>query len=261
MQHLLQSLRATPLRTTACAVLIGLLLSGAPARAGEFSVSPIRLELDARVKSGAITLRNEDKARLSFQMQAVEWTQDADGKDQYTETRDLIFFPRILSIEPGEKGLVRVGVKAAVVPSEKTYRLFLEQLPPPPAEAGTGSGARLNVLMRFGAPIFVAPLKAQDSAEFTRLELARGALALAVKNTGNRHQMVQGIKLRGDDAQGKEVFALTLADRYLLAGTSKAYSAAIPAEACARMAALTVDLKTDKLTLSQKLDIAHGMCP
>lgn len=232
------------------------------AYAGDFSVNPIRLELGASARSGVITLKNEGPTRLGFQMQGMEWTQDAEGKDQYADSRELIFFPKLITLEPGEESLVRVGVKNAVVPVEKTYRLFIQELPGPSKEAQPeGKSARIGVLIRFGAPIFLAPAKPEDSADITDLAMANGTLSLKVRNTGNRHQLIEGIHVRGRNAGGAEVFSVTLADRYLLAGATKSYSTAIPPAPCANIADLTVELKTDKLGLKRKLDVTRAMCP
>lgn len=231
-----------------------------PAMAGEFSVNPIRLELGAAVRSGVIAVRNDGKVKLSFQLQAVEWTQDAAGKDQYLETNDLVFFPKLMTVEPDQEGVVRVGTRNAVTPVEKTYRLFIEELPGV-AKAAEGAGAQINVLIRFGAPIFVTPLKAQDGLEIEAYSLAKGVLTLSARNTGNRHQLVQGIHLKGSDARGTEIYALTLADRYLLTGTAKSYTASIAAEPCSRLSELVVELKTDKLSVKRKLDVTRAMCP
>ncbi|MDQ3059424.1 MAG: fimbria/pilus periplasmic chaperone [Pseudomonadota bacterium] len=236
------------------------LLASGLASAGEFSVHPIRLELGGALRSGVIGVRNEGKEKLTFQLQAMAWTQDASGKDEYADTSDLIFFPKIMSVEPGEEGLVRVGSKNAVVPTERTYRLFIEELPGV-AKKAEGSGAQINVLIRFGAPVFIKPLTPQDSLDIESLALARGVVTLRAKNTGNGHQMVQGIELKGADAQGNEVYALTLADRYLLAGTTKSYSTTIAADQCAKIATLALDFKTDKLSVTRKLDVTRAMCP
>ena len=83
------------------------------------------------------------------------------------------------------------------------------------------------------------------------MELAKGVLALSVKNTGNRHQVIERIQLTGADAQGKEVFVLALADRYLLAGSTKSYTASIPAEQCGKIAVLRAELKTDKVGIER----------
>jgi fimbrial chaperone protein len=239
-----------------------LMLWAAPVSA-QFAVAPIRLDLGASARSGAIAVRNESQEAITFQMQAMEWTQDAEGKDKYEDSKDLIYFPKIMTVEPGQEGLVRVGLKNALLPHEKAYRVFIEQLPPaqtPEARSGPRGSAQVNVLIRFGAPVFVSPVQPQDSAQFTAMGLAKGVLTLGVKNTGNRHQVVQGIEITGVDAQGQQVYALTLADRYLLAGTGKAYTATIPAAQCTRITGLFVELKTDKLGLKNKLDVSRGMC-
>lgn len=212
------------------------------------------------MRSGVITVKNEGQDKLSFQLDAKEWTQDGAGTDQYADTRDLIFFPKILTVESGQEGLIRVGAKNPVVPSEKTYRLFIEELPGP-AKKSDATGAQVSVLIRFGEPVFVAPLKAQDGLEVESLALTKGTLTFLVRNTGNRHQVVQGIQLKGTDAAGGEVYALTLADRYLLAGTVKPYTAVIAADKCSKLVGLEVEIKSDKASATRKLDVTRAMCP
>lgn len=238
-----------------CALALGC----TPTAAGEFSVNPIRLELGSSARSGSITVRNEGKERLRFQLEAMEWTQDRAGKDQYTQTQDVVFAPKIMSIEAGHEGIVRVGTRTPTVPVEKTFRLFIEELPSPEKSAET-SRAQLSVLVRFGAPIFVGPLRPSDSFELQNLSLRKGAVNFEAKNTGNRHQLIQGIQIKGMDQAGGEVYALTLADRYFLAGTTKQYSAAVPTDKCSGMTLLVVEIKTDKTTTQRKLDVSRAMC-
>lgn len=205
-------------------------------------------------------VRNDSKEKISFQLEAREWTQDASGSDRYTDTADLVFFPKILGVEPGEEGVIRVGAKKPVVPVEKTYRLFIQELPNPNRASTPAVGPQVNLLLRFAAPIFVTPLQASDDADLTGIALEKGVLSLSVKNTGNRHQVLEGIQLKGLGADGHELYALTLADRYLLAGTTKAYTATIPAETCRQLAAMTMELKTDKLSRTRRLDVSRANC-
>lgn len=229
------------------------------ALAGEFTVNPIRLELGAQTRSGVIAVRNEGKDKLVVQMQAVDWTQDAQGADQYTPTQDLVFFPKIATIAPDEEAVIRIGTRQGAPATEKTYRLFIEELPG--GDAPAGKGPRVTVLIRFGAPIFVKPAKPEDGLEVESVQLVRGEFAAVVRNIGNQHQMVQGLQLSGTDARGQEVFALTLADRYLLAGTRKRYATTLTPEQCGRLAQLTLDVKTDKLERQAKLPVTRSMCP
>lgn len=239
--------------------LLGCALAAPPA-AAEFVVSPVRVDLGPASRSAAIKVRNDGKEKIGFQLEAMEWRQDAGGKDQYLPTQELVFFPKIMSVEPGDEGVIRVGAKTPVVETEKTYRLFIQELPGA-AKAPENAAAQVSFLIRFGAPVFVAPVKPQDSLALDNVALAKGTLSLSARNGGNRHQIFQGIHLKGADAAGKEVYALALTDRYLLAGASKAFSADIPAAQCALLASLSVEVKTDKLSTVRKLDVTPSMCP
>src|SRR5512147_2306777 len=55
-----------------------LLLLPVAAKAGDWRVSPIRLDLGRDTKSGAVTVANDSDDRLQVQMKAYEWTQDAE---------------------------------------------------------------------------------------------------------------------------------------------------------------------------------------
>lgn len=235
------------------------LLWAGTALAGEFTVNPTRLDLGASARSGAVTVRNEGKHPLSFQLQAMEWAQDATGKDQYTEARDLIFFPKILTVEPGQEGVVRVGTRTPVVPTEKTYRLFIEELPGNSKDPDK-PGVQITFLIRFGAPVFIAPVQPQDGLQVEGVGLANGELSLSARNTGNRHQIIKGIHLKGSDAAGKEVYSATLADRYLLAGAVKPFKTTIASDQCMTIAALEIEIKTDRLSATRKLDVTRAMC-
>lgn len=239
--------------------LLGCALLGPPA-AGEFVVSPVRVDLGPGSRSAAIRVRNDGREKIGFQLEAMEWRQDARGKDQYLPTQDLVFFPKIMSVEPGDEGVIRVGVKTPAIETEKTYRLFIQELPGA-ARPPENASAQVNFLIRFGAPVFVAPVKPQDELSLEGVKMVKGALSLSARNGGNRHQVFQGVHLKGADAAGKEVYALTLTDRYLLAGASKAFSAEIPASQCALLASLSVEAKTDKLSTVRKLDVTPSMCP
>lgn len=249
------------LKAQTVAVLACIVFGQTPGLAGDFSVNPISLDLGAAAKSGVFIVKNDGTERLSFQLNSVEWTQDAEGKEQYADSWDLIFFPKIMTVEPGKEGVIRVGIKTPVVATEKTYRLFIEELPGVISKEAESGTAKINVLIRFGAPIFVSPVKPQDSLDIENFSLAKGNVTLSAKNTGNRHQVVQGIELRGTDTGGSEVYALTLADRYLLTGTAKSYTTSIPAEQCTKITQLALEFKTDKLNVARKLDVTRAMCP
>lgn len=84
---------------TGIIVLFILLFPLSFACAAEWRVTPVKLYLGKDAKSGAITVTNDGDEKINFQIEAFEWTQDAEGKDKYTETDDIIFFPKIMALE------------------------------------------------------------------------------------------------------------------------------------------------------------------
>lgn len=247
-----------PFKTTTLRRLAGLLFGFVilPAAAANFGVSPIRIELDRGAKSGAITVANDEEGEtLRVQLRLFEWTQDATGKDEYRESDDLLYFPRLMTLEKGEQKLVRVGLRVPVTVQEKTYRLFIEELPAPPA-AGAAAGAQVAIAVRFGVPIFVKPVKEEVQGEIEKISLAKGVLRVGVRNKGNVEFTIKSITASSGEAFSKEVPGW-----YLLAGASREYAIELPEETCNRLKRLDIAVKTDgSLELKGTLEVIASMC-
>jgi len=224
--------------------------------AGEWKVTPIRIELDKNAKSGVVTIVNEGTEKLNVQMKAFEWTQDAEGKDVYTETEDIIFFPKIMTIEKQEERILRAGIKIPAVAKEKTYRLFVEEIPEPKKS----EGVNIAIAIRFGVPIFVKPLKVEAKGEVQKVELSKAVVSAIVKNTGNVHFMINSVSVRGKNDKGEEIFVKDINGWYLLSDVSRIYSAEVPQEICKDVSTIDVQVVTDKLNLSGKADVDKTMC-
>lgn len=227
-----------------------------PAFSGDFRVTPIRLEFDRATKSGVITIVNEGSDKLNVQMKAFEWTQNAEGKDQYTETNDIIFFPRIMSLEKNEEKILRAGIRIPAATKEKTYRLFIEEIPEPKK----AEGVNVAIAIRFGVPIFVKPLKEEAKGEIERIDLSKGVLNVDVKNRGNIHFVIQSIEIKGINIKRESSFSKELSGWYLLSGSSRRHSLSIPQESCKDLAGLDIEVKADRFVLSGKLDVDQAMC-
>lgn len=224
--------------------------------AAEWRVSPIRLELGSDAKSGVISVINESTGRFQVQMKAFRWEQDAEGKDQYTESNDIIFFPKLMIFDKPEERILRAGIKMPAGTKEKTYRLFIEEIPEPKKSETTS----IAVAIRFGVPIFVKPVKEEAKGEITRLELSKGECRVTAKNTGNVHFIINAVNIKGKNLKGEEAFAKKLDGWYLLNGASRVYTTAIPREACSKTAKLDVEITTDHFILHGKLDVDKSMC-
>jgi fimbrial chaperone protein len=224
--------------------------------AGDWRVSPIRLEFDRQAKSGALTVINESKEKLHVQMRAFDWTEDAEGKDQYAESAEVVFFPKMMVLEKGEERIVRTGIRVPAAGREKTYRLFIEEIPEPKK----GEGTNVTIAIRFGVPIFVKPLKEESKGLLENVKLDQGTFRATVKNVGNEHFVIHSVAVKGKNRGGEEVFSMEIAGWYLLSGASRVYQTPVPAEICEKMARLEIGVKTDKFSLDQQLDVDTHMC-
>jgi len=242
-------------RSSASAFLFLLLLPLA-APAGDWRVSPIRLDLGRDAKSGAVTVANDADERLQVQMKAYEWTQDAEGKDRYEETGEILFFPRLMILERKEEKILRAGIRVPAAAKEKAYRLFIEEIPGP----RKAEGVNVAVAIRFGVPIFVKPLKEEARGEVGAMTMSAGALLVPLTNTGNVHFVVQSVLVRGRNGAGEEIFSRELSGWYLLAGVSRGYATTVPGGSCGNLAVIETEVKTDKLPLRGRLVVDRSMC-
>lgn len=225
----------------------------APALAGQFGVSPIRIDLDRGAKSGAITVSNDEEAEpLRAQLRLFEWTQDANGKDNYQLNEDLLYFPRLMNLEKGEQKLVRVGLRMPALEREKTYRLFIEELPAPPLPGS----ARVAIAVRFGVPIFVKPAQEDVRGDIDKLSMEKGILSVGVRNRGNTHFTITSITAASGEAFSKEVSGW-----YLLTGAAREHSIELPTQVCAKLKQIEVTVKAEPaLELKRTLSVDASMC-
>jgi fimbrial chaperone protein len=235
--------------------LAAALFAGAlhPADATEFSVSPIRVELKPGAMSETITVTNYANAKLRLSMKLVEWTQDAAGNDVYKESSDLVYFPRQMDMEPNAKRLIRLGAKAPASTVERTYRLWVEE---EPETAGGDARAQVSFYFKFGVPVFLPPPGAKAQPEVMEPTLAKGKLAIVVKNPGNRHFRLTKLTISDEAGFQKEVSGW-----YSLAGTERTYTADIPRDVCRKARAFNVLVEGEEgLRFDRKLHVDPAGC-
>jgi fimbrial chaperone protein len=246
-----------------CRVLPALLasmLAAVPlARAGEFSVNPLRVALDQRNKAAEVVIRNDDATPLRMQVQAMGWSQDDAGRDRYEPAEGLLYFPRVLEIPPGESRTVRVGVRAAPVTREEAYRLFLEEMPLPNAPAAA-SGASLRVFLRVGVAVFVGPASRSTAVETDEPGVQRGTVQWSVRNTGSVHVRADRFELAGYASDGTRLFGHEIPERYVLAGVTKTVRHDLGAETCARLVRVEATLQAEGVEARRSVDVAPRSC-
>jgi len=89
------------------------------------------MDLGGNVKSGAFSVINNGKEKIDFQVSVKEWTQDEKGKDVYTDTNDIVFFPKVMSVDANSQRAIRIGFKAPLGLKEKLIAFSSKKSPHP----------------------------------------------------------------------------------------------------------------------------------
>ncbi len=243
--------------TVGVCVAAAMTLAARPAAAATFSVNPTQIFLSRQAPSTLLTLRNDSTEVVRFQMSAFAWDQSTAGDIELAPTSDVIFFPALVTLNPKEERKIRVGSTAATAATEKTYRIFVEELPPPattPAEAG------VRVLTKMGVPIFVRPIKETATATLQDLGAENGVLHFDVSNTGSVHFVPQAMKVRGVAAAGREAFQQNVSAWYVLAGGHRRFEVPLTAPDCAQIESLVVEFGFGASNLTETLPTPGGVC-
>jgi fimbrial chaperone protein len=193
-------------------------LSPAPAFAGSFSVSPLRVELSAGAATGALTIRNRASEPVVVQAEALLWEQQ-DGEDRLTPTRDLLVSPAVFTLAGEGSQLLRVALRRAPDAGRQlSYRLLLTEVP---AQSGEGSSG-LSVALRLSLPVFIAPASgsAEPDIEWS-LARAGDGMTLTARNAGNAHARVLSFTAAVEDGPGEALDQRVAA--YILPGQARSW--------------------------------------
>lgn len=189
--------------------------------AAGFSVSPIKVDLSADKKVVSLKVHNNSSEPTAVQTELMDWSQQ-EGKDLHQAvTRDLLVSPPIFTIAPGDTQIIRVGLRRpSDMQQELSYRLFLQELPPPIPDKFQG----LRVVMRVSLPVFVAPAKIQTNADlkWKIRQSNTGDLILHAENQGNGHAKVTELRLKLPN--GREL--VQRGNFYILPGSQREWSIA-----------------------------------
>jgi fimbrial chaperone protein len=229
-----------------------------PVAAADFTVNPIQIFLSTQNPSAILTVQNTSTEPLRFQLNAFGWAQDDAGQMVLTPTTEVIFFPRLLSLVPGEQRIVRIGASVPPGPVERTYRIFVEELPP--AFTQSAPAGQVRVLARMGIPIFIEPRIGRAELRLAPPTIATGRVVFELRNAGTRHAIPQEIRVRGLGPAGDALWAREPDSWYILAGDRRVYEVPLSREDCARTKTIAIEVKAGEQVLAERLDVAAAAC-
>ena len=226
--------------------------------AADFTISPVRVFIASGKKADVVTIKNNSDENLTVQISSFLWEQDAEAKDVLTPTEEVVLFPRIFTVKGREERILRLGIKYPATDVEKTYRIFIEEVPEP--QEKQPEGAYLRTLMKVGVPVFVSPAKVKAEAIVDAKSLKNGILSFSIKNNGNVHELVKTARVEGFDAKDNAVFTKDLAGWYVHRGKAKPFSTEIPKDVCASVKTIKIKIDTDRTAISDRMDVIPDMC-
>lgn len=224
--------------------------------AGSFRAVPIKIFFDGKTKTAAIEVINDGQENLTIQIEVSKWDQDNEGNDVYEPTRDLIFFPKILNLAPGEEKIIRLGYEGKRdAKAEGTYRLFLHELP-----VSKPGEVEVKIAIKMGLPVFIKPAKDVQITTIEGTDMSEGILNVRLINSGNSHYITNRITARGIGKTGEEVFSKELTGWYVLAGRKRTYSIEIPGSECRMSERIDIEVLGDKSLLKDTHTVTRDMC-
>jgi len=176
----------------------------------------VRVTLSDSQKIGSLSVRNDGAEPVTMQMEVLSWSQ-REGNAVFAATRELLANPPIFTIPAGSSQLVRVGLRRAPdAQRELTYRVILQELPPPPNPDLTGA----RMTLRISLPVFVSPeIEAKPVLLWQAVRTSQGALKISLSNNGNGHIQIKNFKLSLLDSA--QPWVTLQSSDYVLAGQSR----------------------------------------
>lgn len=214
------------------------------AHATTLKIYPVLIQLDGKTPVQTMTIENSSDALARMQVRVVAWRQD-DGRDLFEDTRDILANPPLFEVAAGAQQIARFGLRTTAGTTEKSYRIFLEEIP---TERPLAPG-EVRTLLRVSIPIFVPAPGAQPLLDWQLSGAGDRQVAVTVRNSGGAHIHLNRIDIRRADGS-----ALTTRQEsiYILPGATRNLLLDTPAMVRAGEK-LTLDATSDTQRLSVNL--------
>ncbi len=208
------------------ALALGCAVATPWAKAGQFSVSPVRIFMAPQDRAVAVTLVNEGDSELVMQSDVYLWRQKPGGEDDLQMSEDLFLSPPIVKLAPKAKQVVRLAmVKPPKAGPQQTYRLLVREVP---EALKSEKDLKVQIALAFSLPVFITPPGAQREVACTLARAGAAEAKVSCANSGTAYAQIREMLL--SSASGERLAARDIGG-YILPGITREYElkAATPA--------------------------------
>lgn len=217
------------------------------AGAQSLAVLPVNILLPPGESATSLSVTNHGNDSTSIQIRVFAWDQK-DGSDQLASSDAVVVSPPLATIAPGASQVVRLILRKPPQGREATYRILVDQIPPP-AEPGV-----VHVVLRLSIPIFAQPTtRAVPHVQF-HVESDAGEAYLVATNDGLRHEAIRDIALTASD--GSKLAADKGLSPYILAGSTRRWHLAAPVSLPSAGESLRLTAHGDAGAIEQQVQVA-----
>nr|WP_156612773.1 molecular chaperone [Agrobacterium vitis] len=183
--------------------------------AASLRVTPVIIELPAPMATSSLRLWNEASKPINVQVRIFRWVQK-DGTDALLPAEGVVISPPIAALAPNGQNLVRI-VRTSKQPviGEESYRLLVDELPPPNRQAAT-----VAMVVRHSIPLFFHGQQATPASVTWSVNTAPGGYRITAINKGHKRMKVFNLTMTGD---GKQIARRDGLLGYVLGGSTASW--------------------------------------
>jgi fimbrial chaperone protein len=191
-------------------------LAGGPAATGQeptsgLTVIPVSFELTPGQMTAVLNIQNHTDREADFQVRPFAWDQPG-GDDRLSPTDVLVASPPLGRIPVGGDQVVRLILRRPAQGQEASYRILLDQVPPPP-EPGV-----VSLALRLSIPVFAEPSAREAARVNWTIQSDAGVYYLVAVNSGARHAAFRNMALT---ESGRPIALETHVSPYILPGATR----------------------------------------
>jgi fimbrial chaperone protein len=173
---------------------------------GSFTFNPVRIQVSSSRPNAILQVTNHGDDPVTLQAHIVTWSLEGQN-DVYADSDDVVLNPPIATVGPHQTQFLRLGLRRQVEGSaERTYRLIVEEVPPPPTPDFRG----VHTLLKVSIPIFANPKTATaPRIEWKAVKTDDSRLRLIALNHGSAHVQIRSLQVTSADSPDDYLKAAT----------------------------------------------------